>query len=608
MRPITDTMLAIALLLTCILVGSELSAATEPAEADLMHPVLQQAEALRFQDPEAAINGLVAALDEPHSPALRLEMADLATRIARDQGWLDQAIQHAQRMKVLAQQLDDRSLEGRAQHLQGTILAEQGEIATAIGHFHNARRVLESSDDVGSLALTVNALGVAHNLLNDAVRARDYYQQALPLARTAGNDNLELSIKSNLALIAADLEGPNQSIELHQGALGLAREQQHQPQIANQLANLCKQFIAVGQLDLANGACSEALPIAESLNHPRLLAGTLMTVGDLRVAQGENEEALELYQRALPLVENVLPFVEAELLDKTVQLHSQSGNYELAYTFLRRQQALNEDILNTERSEAIQQLEVQYQVEQQASEMAMLQLQNELQATQLNQRESLLIVAGIALLTIFAGSLVTWRNYRVKSQLQRDLAVRNQELKDAVEQVTHLANRDSLTGLLNRRSFEQASEHENARRIRNDQPLTLVMADIDKFKPINDQYGHLVGDEVLKELSRRIRRNLREIDLACRWGGEEFVLLLPDTTANQARAVIERLRVALTARPVETSVGDLPVSLSFGIAQVNDTIEAGLQRADEAMFEGKRKGTNRIMISNMMRLVQPSAG
>jgi diguanylate cyclase (GGDEF)-like protein len=159
---------------------------------------------------------------------------------------------------------------------------------------------------------------------------------------------------------------------------------------------------------------------------------------------------------------------------------------------------------------------------------------------------------------------------------------------------------DSLTGLANRRLCTAALEKELARAQRFDEPLTLVLADIDDFKRINDRWGHPTGDEVLKAFAHRLQESVREIDLAGRWGGEEFALLLPGTDLEGGRQLAERIRELVRdqrlAAPDGTQIG---VSASFGVASFplvrgqNQLVAA----ADAALYEAKRSGKDRVVVS-----------
>jgi two-component system cell cycle response regulator len=135
---------------------------------------------------------------------------------------------------------------------------------------------------------------------------------------------------------------------------------------------------------------------------------------------------------------------------------------------------------------------------------------------------------------------------------------------------------------------------------RSGKPLSFVIMDIDFFKSVNDTHGHDVGDEVLKEFASRIAANVRGIDLACRYGGEEFVVVMPDTDVSFAYMVAERLRqqIEVTPMAISRAPSALNITISIGIAKSengDDTAEALLHRADQALYRAKRSGRNRVV-------------
>ncbi|MFW6350342.1 MAG: diguanylate cyclase [Thiohalospira sp.] len=152
---------------------------------------------------------------------------------------------------------------------------------------------------------------------------------------------------------------------------------------------------------------------------------------------------------------------------------------------------------------------------------------------------------------------------------------------------------DYLTGLLNRREFEAQAGQLLAVAERYQHELVLVMGDIDHFKAVNDDLGHLVGDTVLQGVAEVLRSELREADLAGRWGGEEFVLVLPETSADEAHPLVERLRHAIAGRKLAP---DRTVTMSFGLAAAGpgDSLLALQTRADKALYRAKRGGRNRV--------------
>jgi diguanylate cyclase (GGDEF)-like protein len=194
---------------------------------------------------------------------------------------------------------------------------------------------------------------------------------------------------------------------------------------------------------------------------------------------------------------------------------------------------------------------------------------------------------------ILAISIAIWYSDHLKS---RSLT----ELEKAKVQLNYYATIDPLTNTFNRRHFLELSERKINRTQTANGHASFLLFDIDHFKKINDEHGHIIGDQVLQGIAQTCMRNLRPDDVLGRFGGEEFVILLPETKLEDARNIAERLRLLIADTSIETEIGPISTTISIGIAMKEKTapisIDQLLSRADRAMYRAKQAGRNRVII------------
>ncbi|MCZ7563342.1 MAG: GGDEF domain-containing protein [Burkholderiales bacterium] len=189
------------------------------------------------------------------------------------------------------------------------------------------------------------------------------------------------------------------------------------------------------------------------------------------------------------------------------------------------------------------------------------------------------------------------------AELQRalnDLEASRNKIEEQNKELAVMAARDSLTGMLNRRAFFAEMEKIYAKALTEDIELCVIMADIDHFKSINDRFGHAVGDEAIKQMARIIASSVRGHDLVCRYGGEEFVIALPNTTVEKATEIAKRMRrrVEAEAGPGIRSVDGLQMTSSFGVSTIRfggASVAELVDQADQALYAAKKSGRNRAL-------------
>lgn len=200
-----------------------------------------------------------------------------------------------------------------------------------------------------------------------------------------------------------------------------------------------------------------------------------------------------------------------------------------------------------------------------------------------------------------------YRNYKLRifneiltraqletKELNEKLNLAYEELTEKNDELTKLSNTDKLTELKNRRKLDELFDIELKRTKRYETVFSIILLDIDHFKAVNDNHGHLAGDEVLKDIAKIIKVNIRNTDTGGRWGGEEFLVLCPSVDLSGVANLAEKLRTAVEQH---TFFNGIKITASFGIAvvQENDDIDKIIARADNAVYEAKKNGRNRVV-------------
>ncbi len=228
------------------------------------------------------------------------------------------------------------------------------------------------------------------------------------------------------------------------------------------------------------------------------------------------------------------------------------------------------------------------------------------------QNNSALLITALAttLAGILFAVLIAYSIYRVNTESMKQERDRlEREVEARTEEIKRLSNTDPLTGLSSRRYLEEQMGVEFKRAVRYNHSLSLLMVDLDHFKKINDTLGHLAGDRVLSEVGRRLARAVRETDFIGRYGGEEFVVILPETTASDATQLAEKMRELIAERPIFFEGRPIEVTASIGVAELTSSMtnyEEVFKGADKALYISKESGRNRITCFNPARAKRPS--
>ncbi len=354
----------------------------------------------------------------------------------------------------------------------------------------------------------------------------------------------------------------------------------------------CAARIELGQIDRAATECNNALQTFAASHTADEVKETQGLLARIDLANGHPEKALNTLNDVLDHAgADLLPARVAPLYQWRARANAALHNYRDAYTdlteFARRYGASN----SAERTKAAAALRARFETDREIERNA--QLKHELgESREQSQRQArelrwnaIAVVAGVLVITLLVYFLFINRRYR--------------------QQLLKLASQDGLTGLPNRRRTAELATAALEKATLSQSPLTIAIIDMDHFKVINDRCGHAAGDFVLKEFARVGREALRESDVLGRWGGEEFLLIMPDATLEFALASLERMRTLVFTIRLPASGAGLRVSLSAGLAtslRHGRSLDEMIARADSALYAAKNEGRDLVRVADESHL------
>ena len=491
---------------------------------------------------------------------------------------------------ALAASLGDRKAEtdGLAGVAAGLFVL--GRYDEALAAALAAQRV---ADELGLTAQGSHAshlAGMVHRNLRQYPEALACLRRSAELARAArATPQLirSLNEESNVLHLSGSTDT---ALERKREAIALARASRDDDALADCLNDLAGIAMDAGDYATARVHLEEAFAITRRVGDPRErvisatnLAGVVGHLGDSAQARALLAEALEAaLARDLPAEEEIARGALADTL-------YDAGEVADAYRHLDRAYQLRQERLTAESVRRTADLRALYEAERREAEIELLKRDHAIQALTI-ERETVRRhwwAAGFAAAMLFAAVLGT--GWRMKTRSARALAI-------AKRRVEELARTDPLTGLANRRHAIERLQDEARRAQRGHAPFALVLADIDYFKRVNDTHGHACGDYVLARFADVATACVRALDVTARWGGEEFLLILPGTDAAGAATLAEKVRARLVTAELSWRGDPVPVTATFGVAACTDgDVDACLRAADAALYRGKEAGRNTVV-------------
>ena len=479
--------------------------------------------------------------------------------------------------------LDEPQLQGEALEMRGDLRSLVGDQAQALLDFQRARAAFRDSGIDHEIEYLLQGMAIAYRRMGDYAQALEYFEQARPRLE-AKQDFEGLAVNLiQLGFLQDEAGAPDKGRLAFEHAIRIATEHGDAYNRNGALLGLAEAQIALDQPKPALATLHEAAAGFAAEQDDSSKDMLLLLGGKALAKQGLHADALKHYALAQPLMEasgnqRYLAMLELARADSEEAL----GRNHDALAAFKRYDALQRELQDKMRLEQGRLLRYEYEIRQRDFENQRLRAERKAQAQQLSDLrrlrrwQTMAMLSGLllaALLAVFA-----WREWR-KSRRLRALSLV-----------------DPLTGAASRRAFDATAADALADARRTGLPLSLLALDLDRFKAINDCYGHPAGDRVLAATSRAWMALLRERDLLARIGGEEFVVVCPETPAGKAHAIANRLLDATEALRFDDIDPALRIGVSIGLAQTQagDTLATLHSRADAALYRAKQGGRGRV--------------
>ncbi len=567
-------------------------------------------------------------------------------------GEYEQTSQLAEQLRTLAESSHDVRYLARAQGYLGVIARRRGDLNAAVTHHKKAIEIRRNLNDDSGIANSLTNLGVTYRDLGQYTESLLAHLDAIELRRKLGPyERLDVNYR-NIGLLYSDVEDFRTAKLFFELAETAARQFANPEDLAPVLGSYATLLNDVGEHELALQKTAEAFKIdqekkaiygmsmehiefaraliglnreQEAIDHinqaydlgvkieqPDVAGRALFLRGLYSERKNNLDDALKDLTAATTLLEThqLRPWVLRgyEALSRVQQAR---GNLKSAMAEMRRYIALREEIHGINASRRLGALESQRQRERDQEENERQKLVRTLDTNAARNRRivmamgvTLLASLGFALLIAIKRNRELNRNHQETLRQQAELAAVNRKLREQSNELKKASVTDALTGVFNRRYIMEhiAKSLQEARKRSSD--LSLMAIDLDYFKSVNDRFGHQIGDEILIEATRIMKSTVREFDIVARTGGEEFIIVFPDTTPFTAKALAERIRFNIASELARFKNLATEISASIGVVSLsqldsNVHLDQFVRFADLAMYEAKNSTRNAVHVHSV---------
>ena len=592
------------------------------------------AEFYSRKDPKKAIelgNEALLLLETFPDNKLRISILISLGWSYKNIGEYKRSLECSRKSLKLSEEIGDDKLKARSLNLVGINYILTAKYADSLNCFVEAVNIFRLTGDKKEIASTLNNIGIAYDMTGSYESALNYYLQSLKIKEELGELTWIASSLNNIGVIYKLIDFPDKAIQYFERALEINRKLNKNSSIAITLTNIGIMYYQKADYSTAMKYYSDALRIDEELGNKRGISNSLNNIGLTLFGMGKPEEAMAYYTQALKIrkklgdkkaiVRTLLNIAEVNRASgflkeaiQTLKIVIEKGNninaksemasaYEAlykiyekrkntrdAFDYLRKFQILNKEIVNNKAREKVLEIEKRNQMENKEKEIEILKKNKLIQQMTIRRQQFIKNVFFAGAFFLLIGVLILFYLYRSKKRINNELEVVNKKLDKS-------ARTDPLTGLSNRRDMYEKITYELNRISRIKESFSLVICDIDDFKLFNDKHGHDCGDFILEKLAKYLSSLIRKQDTIGRWGGEEFLILLPETTLEGAVKLSEKIRKDIASKLYDFNGTKFSLTLTFGVCSYDREMEWSecLKSADDALYRGKKAGKNCVV-------------
>ncbi len=501
--------------------------------------------------------------------------------------WLKQEARYPEALDSITRAIELLETTGlkdylaNAYSIAGQCYYSTGLLDKSLDCYHSALKIYENLGlDALADEVTVDIIG-ASIFLDERQKSIDYAYQFINDGKPK-TDSILARVYTNIAL-AYFIDQPEEAIKIARKALTFANNEKSVGIKVDALSLLGHSLIALEKNDEAKEYLEQAKSIIEKHDLQEKKQQAYNDLARYYYEQGNLDKALEYVNKALPVAKSSENFIGQFVSYSTLHdIYEKMGEFKEAdkYSQIIIEIIHNRCTYNLIKEQKAQ--SIKYDLKVRNKEIELLKKEKSIRDLKLSRQTLITTFVASAMLLVTGLALAIFIAYRNNAK--------------ALKVEAQLSRQDPLTKLLNRRAIYEVLEVEIERFERNHSPFSLLIADIDCFKIFNDKYGHNCGDAMLLKISETLKNMVRKQDKVARWGGEEFLIILPETDSDGAANLAEKLRRSLEDSLIEHNSEKLGITMSFGVSQYipNVDIDSSIKAADEALYLAKKAGRNRV--------------